>query len=111
MLGGPLKRSGFPPPSPGVTPPPPWSIFAPPFSFGLQRPLRLTWRQIYEQFGAAPARANETRTVDAFRTDCLRELKKIKNAWPDLHYKTVKGALVVAPSAPRIPPSQLRLVE
>ena len=80
-------------------------------TFGLQRPLRLTWRQLYEQFGAAPARANETRTVDAFRTDCLRELKKIKNAWPDLHYKTVKGALVVAPSAPRIPPSQLRLVE
>ena len=35
----------------------------------------------------------------------------IKTAWPDLHYKTVKGALVVAPSAPRIPPSQLRLVE
>ena len=48
--------------------------------------------------------------MDAFRTDCLRELKKIKNAWPDLHYKTVKSALVVAPSAPRIPPSQLRLV-
>ena len=80
-------------------------------TFGLHRPLRLTWRQLYEQFGAAPARANETRTVDAFRTDCLRELKKIKNAWPDLHYHTVTGALVLLPSAPRIPPSQLRLVE
>ena len=41
----------------------------------------------------------------------LRELKKIKDAWPDLHYQTVKGALVIAPSPPCIAPSQLRLVE
>ena len=27
-----------------------------------------------------PARASHVRTVDAFRTDCLRELKKIKDA-------------------------------
>ena len=66
---------------------------------------------MYRQFGVDSARANETRTVDAFRTDCLRELKKIKNAWPDLHYQTVKSALVVAPSAPRIAPTQFRLVE
>ena len=26
------------------------------------------WGQIYRQFGADPAKANETRTVDAFRT-------------------------------------------
>ena len=80
-------------------------------TFGLTRPLRFTWPQLYRQFGVDPAKAGDTNTVNAFRTDCLRELKKIKNAWPDLHYKTVKGALVVAPSAPRIPPSQLRLVE
>ena len=41
----------------------------------------------------------------------LRELGKIQRAWPDLHYRTVKGALVLSPSPPRIPPSQLRLVE
>ena len=45
-------------------------------------------------------------TVNAFRTDCLRELKKTTGAWPDLHYQTVKGALVVLPSAQRIAPSQ-----
>ena len=28
-----------------------------------------------------------------------------------LHYRTVKSALVLSPSPPRIPPSQLRLVE
>ena len=31
-------------------------------------------------------------------------------AWPDLHYQTVTGALVLSPSPPRIPPSQLRLI-
>ena len=46
-----------------------------------------------------------------FRKDCLRELQKIKQAWPNLHYHTVTGALVLSPSPPRIAPSQLRLVE
>ena len=32
MLGGPLERSGFPPPAGGFIPPILWSIFAPPFS-------------------------------------------------------------------------------
>ena len=85
-----------------------WLVYR---TFGLTRPLRLTWRKLYEQFGADPARANDTNTVNAFRTDCLRELQKIQRAWPDLHYRTVKGAFVVSPSPPRIPQSQLRLVE
>ena len=80
-------------------------------TFSLQRPLRLSWKQLYRQFGSDPAKASDTRTVDAFRTECLRELKKIKDAWPDLHYQTVTGALLLSPSPPRIAPSQLRLVE
>ena len=72
--------------------------------------MRLTWTQLYRQFGVNPARASKV-TQQAFRRDCLRELKKIKNAWPDLHYHTVTGALVLSPSPPRIAPSQLRLVE
>ena len=79
-------------------------------TFALKRPLRLTWRQLYRQFGADPAKASKV-AQQAFRRDCLRELKKIKNAWPDLHYHTVTGALVLSPSPPRIAPSQLRLVE
>ena len=80
-------------------------------TFALKRQLRLTWRQLYRQFGADPAKATEQGTVDNFRRDCLRELKKIQRSWPDLHYRTVKGALVLSPSPPRIAPSQLRLVE
>ena len=80
-------------------------------TFGLKRPLRLTWPLLYRQFGVDPARANDKATLSNFRADCLRELKKIKDAWPDLHYRTVTGALVLSPSPPRIAPSQLRLVE
>ena len=80
-------------------------------TFALKRPLRLTWSQLYAQFGADPAKSNDKATLSNFRKDCLRELQKIKMPWPDLHYQTVKGALVLLPSPPRIAPSQLRLVE
>ena len=85
-----------------------WLVYR---TFGLKRPLRLSWPVLYRQFGADPAKAGNRRTVDNFRTDCLRELEKIKDAWPDLHYQTVKGALLLSPSLPRIAPSQLRLVD
>ena len=35
--------------------------------------------------------------MQAFRTDCLRELKKIKLAWPELNYSTAKGVLILHP--------------
>ena len=79
-------------------------------TFRLKTPLTLVWQQLYRQFGADPAKANETNAVNAFRTDCLRELKKIKRAWPDLNYSTVTGGLVLSPSPPRIPPAQLHLI-
>ena len=80
-------------------------------TFGLKRPLRLTWPVLYRQFGVDPAKSNDKFIVRDFRADCLRELKKIKNAWPDLHYSTAKAALILSPSPPRIAPSQLRLVD
>ena len=80
-------------------------------TFGLKRPLRLTWPQLYRQFGADPTKSGDASTVNNFRAKCLRELKKIKRSWPDLHYQTVKGALILKPSPPRIPPMPLRLAE
>ena len=79
-------------------------------TFALKSTLQLSWRQLYRQFGADPAKATEKYTVRDFRADSLRELKKIKRAWPDLNYHTVTGGLVVSPSPPRIPPAQLRLI-
>ena len=73
-------------------------------TFTLKRPLRLSWRQLYRQFGVDPARAEDKRTADAFRTDCQRELKKIKIAWPDLLFVMGAGALLLWPSKPAVPP-------
>ena len=72
-------------------------------TFALRAPLRLSWRQLYRQFGAEPAKANDKNTVNRFRTHALRELKKIKLAWPDLNYATAKGVLILSPSTPAIP--------
>ena len=82
-----------------------WSAYR---TFALTRPLQLSWRQVYRQFGLDPAKASDKRTVDAFRTKCLRELKKIKMAWPNLNYATAKGVLILSPSNPAISPAEQR---
>ena len=74
-------------------------------TFALRAPLRLSWRQIYRQFGAAPSKALDKRTVLDFRRKVLRELKKIKVAWPGLSYSTAPGVLILLPSTPAIAPS------
>ena len=79
-----------------------WLVYR---TFPLRAPLRLTWRQVYRQFGVHPAKASDKRTVDAFRTKVLRELKKIKLAWPGLNYSTEPGVLILWPSTPAIPPA------
>ena len=80
-------------------------------TFTLRHPLRLSWARLYRQFGAEPARANDNRTVQDFRKGCLRELIKIKTAWPDLAYATAQVVLVLWPSKPAILPTLLQLVE
>ena len=86
-----------------------WLVYR---TFALRAPLRLSWPTLYRQFGADPDKAGDNRTVQAFRTDSLRELKKIKMAWPDLNYATAKGVLILYPSTPSIPPAeQLQPVE
>ena len=74
-------------------------------TFTLRAPLRLTWRQVYRQFGLHPAKASDKRTVQNFRCKVLRELKKIKIAWPGLNYSTAPGVLILHPSTPTIEPS------
>ena len=73
-------------------------------TFALRAPLRLSWRQVYRQFGAHPAKASDNNTVQAFRYKVLRELKKIKLAWPGLNYATAPGVLILLPSTPTIAP-------
>ena len=82
-------------------------------TFSLRAPQRLTWRQLYRQFGTDPDKASDKRIVKIFRRQALRELKKIKVAWPDLNYTTAPGVLILLPSTPAVPPTPepLRLVE
>ena len=77
-----------------------WLVYR---TFTLKSPLRLSWRQVYRQFGVAPDNASDHRTVQDFRRKVLRELKKIKIAWPGLNYATVRGFLVLYPSTPSSP--------
>ena len=79
-----------------------WLVYR---TFTLRAPLRLSWRQVYRQFGVDPARASDKRTVQNFRCEVLRELKKIKLAWPGLNYATAPGLLILLPSTPAIPPT------
>ena len=82
-------------------------------TFALTRPLQITWRQLYRQFGLDPTKSSDKQTVKNFRRNALRELKKIKVAWPALNYATEPGMLILSPSTPSIPPpaQQLSLVE
>ena len=77
-------------------------------TFALKRQQRLSWRQLYRQFGADPAKSSDKRTVLNFRSKVLREFKKIKAAWPDLNYATAPGVLILLPSTPVIAPSNHR---
>ena len=71
-----------------------WLVYR---TFILRAPLRLTWKQVYRQFGAHPDKASDHRTVQDFRRKVLRELQKIKLAWagPEL----LDGARRVDPLA------------
>ena len=78
-----------------------WLVYR---TFPLRAPQRITWRQVYRQFGVDPARASDRVTVRNFQREVLRELKKIKLAWPDLNYSTAPGVLILHPSTPAIAP-------
>ena len=76
-------------------------------TFALRAPQRISWKRLYHQFGVDPTKANDRITVDNFRKDGLRELKKIQTAWTDLKYFTPKGVLQLYPSKPSIAPKHL----
>ena len=73
-------------------------------TFTLRAPLRLSWPHLYRQFGPNPNNAATHDAVQNFRRRILRELKKIKLAWPDLNYSTAPGLLILHPSTPTIAP-------
>ena len=79
-----------------------WLVYR---TFALRAPLRLSWQQVYGQFGRHPDKASDKNTVQMFRRAALRELKKIKLAWPGLSYAIAPGLLILHPSRAAIPPA------
>ena len=73
-------------------------------TFTLRAPQRLSWRQVYRQFGPNPNNAATNNAIQNFRRRILRELKKIKLAGPGLNYSTAPGVLILHPSTPAIAP-------
>lgn len=67
-------------------------------------PERLSWHSLYRQLGSDPGAADDNVTVQSFRKDALRELRKLKLCWPELDYGTPKGSLEVRPCLPSILP-------
>ena len=78
-----------------------WLVYR---TFPLRVPQSITWKQMYRQFGRHPASDNDNVIVQNFRREILRELKKIKLAWPELNYSTKTGVLILHPSTPAIAP-------
>ncbi len=73
-------------------------------TFRMKTPFRITWGRLYDQFGSRPG-ARDNTTINAFRKKTLRELKKLKTAWPELDYRTPRGALELRPCRPLIAPA------
>ena len=69
-------------------------------TFALRAPQRLTWRLLYSQFGAHPAKSSDNNTVQAFRYKVLRELKKIKLALAGSELLDGSGRVDPAPFDP-----------
>ena len=60
-------------------------------TFSLTHPFALTWKPVYAQHRFFPEEAGDDLTVRNFCRKCLRELKKIKRAWPGVRYTTERG--------------------
>ena len=73
-------------------------------TFTLRKPLRLSWRTVYRQFGVHPDQASNNVTVQNFRKKCLRELKKIKKAWPEINFAVRRGELILGRGKPSVLP-------
>ena len=67
----------------------------------LPSPVDLRWVQLYRQFAPRPENVSDN-ALRNFRRELLRELGKIKLAWPELQYEVVRGRLRLKPSRPRV---------
>ena len=68
--------------------------------------VELSWRQLYRQFGSNNGEANHW-AIQHFRSSSLRELRKLKRAWPELGVKLIRGGIRLEPCASTVPRPRL----
>jgi hypothetical protein len=64
----------------------------------LQEGFAVSWEQLAEQIGADYGDTKD------FTKKAKKQLKRIRLAWPELHYETPRGRLFLYPSMPHVPP-------
>ena len=69
--------------------------------FCLKQPQALEWVALHRQFAKNPS--TDPRILSGFRRDVLRELRKIRTAWPGFRFETPLGKLRLLPTPPQIP--------
>ena len=69
--------------------------------FCLKQPQALDWTTLHRQFAKNPS--TDPRILSGFRRDVLRELRKIRTAWPGFRFETPRGKLRLLPTPPQIP--------
>jgi hypothetical protein len=74
-----------------------------------KKPERLSWERLYRQFGVDPGKVDDPYVIQNFRKDVLRELTKLKLAWPAFNYATPKGCLEIRSCPPTIAPKRFLL--
>ena len=77
-------------------------------TFALRAPLRLTWRQVYRQFGAHPDNASDKRTVLDFWRKVLRDVEEDQASLAGVELLDGSGRLDPASLDPNYHPAQSR---
>ena len=70
--------------------------------------VELSWRQLFRQFGSNSREATPNHwEIQNFRRSSVRELRKLKRAWPELGVKQIRGGIRLEPCASTVPRQRL----
>ena len=73
-------------------------------TFTLKSPQRLTWRQLYRQFGTDPAKASDKFIVEQLPPKCSTGVEEDQAGLAGVELRDGQGRLILHPSTPAIAP-------
>lgn len=71
--------------------------------FHLERPARMKWDELNQQFGGQYA------TVRQFKAQFIKNLQAVKIVYPELNVEVTQEYLILKPSAPHVTPTKRRV--